>query len=303
MADNQAYKASPDNTDFVIPTNPDEKWCVHRDLVHLLIPVSSLTYDPANARLHSAKNLQAIEGSVGRFGQRTPLVVQVKHRSLIVRKGNGTLEACISQGWTHVAAIKIAENDIEATAYAIADNRSAELAHWDDKVLADLLTSLENDIPPLELGFSPADVEALLADIARQAEASQQDANVQEDGQEAPLYTDKIKVPIYEPKGVKPALSELVDTSKTDKLLAAIAAAKLPADLEAFLVAAASRHTAFNFRKIADYYAHSEPEVQELFEQSALVIVDYDKAIENGFIKLTHRLAALAGQELAYDTE
>jgi hypothetical protein len=53
-----------------------------------------------------------------------------------------------------------------------------------------------------------------------------------------------------------------------------------------FLVDAARRHTIFNYEKIADYYANASPEMQSLMEKSALVIIDFEKAIEYGYIKM-----------------
>lgn len=99
-------------------------------------------------------------------------------------------------------------------------------------------------------------------------------------------YTDKVDVPIYEPKNEKPNLSELIDRSKTDKLVAEINNSGLGDDEKAFLINAAQRHTVFNFAKIADYYAYASPEMKDLMEKSALVIIDYNKAIEYGFVKL-----------------
>lgn len=57
----------------------------------LAIPIDSLNLDPANARLHDEKNLAAIKGSLARFGQRLPLVVQ--QQGMIVRAGNGRVVA------------------------------------------------------------------------------------------------------------------------------------------------------------------------------------------------------------------
>ena len=54
-----------------------------------------------------------------------------------------------------------------------------------------------------------------------------------------------------------------------------------------FLICAAQRHLIFNYSKIADYYAHSDKEMQELMEKSALVIIDVDDAIANGYVKLS----------------
>lgn len=72
------------------------------------------------------KNIETIKASLARFGQRTPLVVQ--RQGMIVRKGNGTLEAARALGWGIIAALVVDEGDVPATAYALADNRSGELA-------------------------------------------------------------------------------------------------------------------------------------------------------------------------------
>ena len=77
---------------------------------------------------------------------------------------------------------------------------------------------------------------------------------------------------------------------KTKELLKQIEKSNIPKEEKEFLIEAAQRHTIFDFSKIAEYYAHSEKETQELFENSALVIIDFNKAIENGFIKLTDEL-------------
>lgn len=53
-----------------------------------------------------------------------------------------------------------------------------------------------------------------------------------------------------------------------------------------FLVDSARRHTVFNYEKIADYYANSSKEMQEFMERSALIIIDFEKAIEYGYVKV-----------------
>lgn len=103
-------------------------------------------------------------------------------------------------------------------------------------------------------------------------------------------YTQKIKAPIYEIKGEKPKLDSLVDTTKVDELLKEIDAMVAPSGVKNFLRMAATRHYKYNYQKIAEYYANSPPNVQELFEKSALVIIDFDSAIENGFVKMNKRL-------------
>lgn len=105
-----------------------------------LVSVDSIVLDPANARLHPEKNLEAIKGSLARFGQQKPILVCRANR--IVIAGNGTLTAARELGW---ADIRVRWTDLsgpEATAYALADNRTSELAEWDFSVLGTQLKSL-----------------------------------------------------------------------------------------------------------------------------------------------------------------
>lgn len=99
-------------------------------------------------------------------------------------------------------------------------------------------------------------------------------------------YTAKIEAPIYEPKQVKPHLMTLCDDSKTKALVRKIEESSLPEEEKEFLKIAATRHAVFHYERIADYYAHATPEMKQLMEESALVIIDFDSAIERGFVKL-----------------
>lgn len=106
------------------------------------MPIDELTLDPRNARKHGRRNLDAIQASLSEFGQRRPLVVM---SDMTVIAGNGTLEAARALGWTEVAVTVVPSDWTreQAAAYAIADNRTAELAVWDDAVLADTLAELD----------------------------------------------------------------------------------------------------------------------------------------------------------------
>jgi ParB-like chromosome segregation protein Spo0J len=111
------------------------------------LPIADLHPDPANARLHPARNLEAITSSLARFGQQKPIVIDANN---VVRAGNGTLAAAVSLGWTHINVVRSNLLGVEATAFAIADNRSAELATWDP----DLLSAALNDPDIGPLGFN-----------------------------------------------------------------------------------------------------------------------------------------------------
>lgn len=99
------------------------------------VEIESISPDPANARKHGAKNLEAIKGSLRRFGQQKPIVVDSRG---IVRAGNGTLSAARALGWSRIQIVRSDLPAAELTAYSVADNRSAELAEWDMQVLGQL---------------------------------------------------------------------------------------------------------------------------------------------------------------------
>ena len=127
----------------------------------LAVPVADLNLDPANARLHPDRNLATIEASLRVYGQRKPLVV--RRDGMVVEAGNGTLEAAKRLGWTHVAAVLVDDDPITATGYAIADNRSAELAAWDEEALGRLLAELQAEEVDLDaLGWSDAEIKQLI---------------------------------------------------------------------------------------------------------------------------------------------
>jgi len=99
-------------------------------------------------------------------------------------------------------------------------------------------------------------------------------------------YTGKVDIPHYEIKGDTPALYELSDTVKKDGLLKDIDESTVGQAEKEFLREAAMRHVVFDYRKIAEYYAIASPEMQSLMEASALVIIDFDSAISNGYVTL-----------------
>lgn len=123
-------------------------------------PISSLIEDPSNVRKHSKKNLDAIKGSLAKFGQQKPIVISSDN---IVIAGNGTLAAAKALGWGEIGVIRSKLKGTEAIAYAIADNRTGELAEWDNEALSATLKSLQEiDFDLGDIGFDSKDLERLL---------------------------------------------------------------------------------------------------------------------------------------------
>lgn len=117
--------------------------------------ITDLINDPNNARKHDKKNLMAIKGSLVKFGQQKPIVVN--HQNVVIA-GNGTLVAAAELGWTEINIVRTELDGFNATAYALADNRSSELAEWNDDVLnatLDALKSVDFDLPAI--GFDLKD--------------------------------------------------------------------------------------------------------------------------------------------------
>ncbi|MGD0387811.1 MAG: ParB/Srx family N-terminal domain-containing protein [Tepidisphaeraceae bacterium] len=104
------------------------------------VAIDSLSADPANPRKHGQRNLDAIAASLRRFGQQKPIVVD-SHG--VVRAGNGQLAAAKMLGWTEIRVVRSDLPPAELTAFAVADNRTAELAEWDTEVLAGLLSDAD----------------------------------------------------------------------------------------------------------------------------------------------------------------
>jgi DNA modification methylase len=124
----------------------------------LAVPCSDLTLDPANARRHPEANLEAIKGSLAVYGQVKPVVARADNGVVIA--GNGTLEAARQLGWAHPAVVRVEMDAATAVGYAIADNRTAELAGWDADALDRLLREVST-------GYDER-LDAMLAELAEE---------------------------------------------------------------------------------------------------------------------------------------
>ncbi len=239
------------------------------------IAIGDLIPFAKNSRTHSDAQVAQIAGSIREFGFTNPILIDEKNG---VIAGHGRLAAARKLNLEDVPCIRLEGlTSAQKRAYVIADNKIALNAGWDEKLLALELKELG------DLGFDTDKTGFTSEEIAQ---LSLDDIS---EGTEEP-YTRKIETPKYEPSNEKPSLESLCNRDKFKKLVDDIKASGLTEDEKNFLLIAAERHTVFDYRKIADYYAHANAEMQNLMEMSALVIIDFDKAIENGFVKLSDEL-------------
>lgn len=104
--------------------------------------IDSIMLDPANIRVHNEKNIEAIKGSLKKFGQQKPIVIDDKN---IVIAGNGTLDAARQLGWSEINCVVSSLDKIDRIAFAIADNRTSDLSEFDNDALAKTLVALQKD--------------------------------------------------------------------------------------------------------------------------------------------------------------
>lgn len=229
-------------------------------------PLDQLVPFASNARLHSDGQVAQIAASIREFGFNNPVLV-APDGTIIA--GHGRVMAARKLGLLTVPVIELPHlSEAQRRAYVIADNRLAETGGgWD----LDLLRGELEDLAGLGFDVSLTGFDRDAVDeLAGEGKADP--------------YTRKVESPKYEPKGEKPDVDRLFDATKTRGMVERINRASIPEDIKVFLLAAAHRHTVFNFEQIAEFYSHSDRGTQRLMEESALVIIDFGKAIELGFV-------------------
>ena len=120
------------------------------------LPIDPLKTDPNNARQHSAKQIRQIAKSIETFGFNVPVLIDAEGH---VIAGHGRLLAAKRLGWTEIPTSRLEHlSETQKKAFMIADNRLAEVAVWDGRLLAEQLKALAS----VELAF---DIETIGFDM------------------------------------------------------------------------------------------------------------------------------------------
>ena len=233
------------------------------------IQISKVKGNPSNPRIIKNDKFKKLVKSIQDFPEmleKRPIVVD---EDMMVLGGNMRLKASKDAGlkevWIDIAEGWTKEQKDE---FVVKDN--VNFGEWEWDILANEWDSVQ------------------LADWGLDVWENQDDVILEDDD----TYTRKIVAPTYEPKNEKPVIDDLFNTHKADELIHNIKQADVTEEELMFLSHCALRHTVYDYSKIADFYAHSSKKIQELMEDSALVIIDFDKAIEKGYVKLTKDIAA-----------
>ena len=233
-----------------------------------------------NAKIHGREQLEKRKASIKEFGFVNPCLID---RDYNLIAGHGRVMAAEELGMETVPCVFVEGlTDEQRRAYILADNKLAELAEWDDVLVASELAELA------EVGFDIS-----LTGFEMQA--------VDLDDVEDDTYVKNVDIPHYEPSGEPVSIMDCYDLDKYQDLLERIVKAgadgKITREEAQFLESAACRHIVFNYKKIADYYASATPEMQALMEDSALVIIDVNDAIAKGFARLQTYLDEIEERE------
>lgn len=228
-------------------------------MIRKTVKLSEIVPNSSNPRLIKDKDFKDLVNSIKSFPEMLEAREIVLNQDMMILGGNMRYRASKEAGVDEVP-VKIVDWPVDKQReFIVKDNISN--GEWDWDILANEWDKLELEEWGLELP------------------SSKSDENV---------YSRKVETPIYEPKSeFAPSVSELVDTTVSDKFKDKLKKLKLKNEaLADFLTVASERFNSFDYGKIAEYYSHADKDTKELFEELALVIIDYDKAIENGFVKL-----------------
>jgi ParB-like chromosome segregation protein Spo0J len=157
-----------DRPDVLVTVDSDDlRWQGFASLIPLLVPIDSAEAHPRNPR---RGQLDVIAGSLSDFGQTKAIVVQASTRWIVA--GNHTRRAAMERlGWTHIAAVVADLSEEDASSYLVMDNRSSDLGEYDTSGLVALLEEAAEDGRIASTGYSPDDLDDLIALNERSATA------------------------------------------------------------------------------------------------------------------------------------
>ena len=237
------------------------------------VKINKVKGNPSNPRVIKNDKFLKLVKSIQEFPEMLKLRPIVVDEEMVVLGGNMRLKASKAAGLTDVW-VEIAKglSEEKKKEFIVKDNVGFGEWEWD---------MLANEWDSVELAEWGLDVWENTDDVKEEEE----------------MLSKNIKAPSYEPKNEKPSEAQLFNENKTKELIQKIGLANITEDEKDFLIKAAYRHTIYNYQNIADFYAHSNKEVQELMEESALVIIDLNDAISNGFVTLTENIKKLHTEE------
>ena len=227
--------------------------------------ISELKPFPGNPRKANEKEIKDLDKSLEKFNVADPLIINTDN---IVIGGNFRLsrlrEKGIKEVDVRVPDRKLTRKEAEELNLRLNKNQGS----WDEELLANFDEELLK-----EVGWSEAELEKIFF------------------GLESSIYKKELVVPVYRPYGKEVGIEDLYDDSLVNEYLEEIEKLNCDEEMKKFLRYGAYRHLRFYYGNIAEFYSQlKDKKVRELFEKMALVIIDFNRAIENGYVRLMEDL-------------
>lgn len=249
-------------------------------------PIADLLATQDDLKDLTDKNYKKLKNTIEKRGFSVPVYVWENEKGILhLLDGHQRQRVLTTEGWNEpIPYLKVPAKDLQEAMARLLEITSQYGTVTQEGIDAFIA---KYDLPEAEI-YEATHFDAIL----------QYETVDAEDEEESP-YTGKIDTPIYDITGEKPGVDDLYNPDKTKELIKEIQASKLDNATKDFLISAANRHTVYNYANIAEFYANSDKPTQELMERSALVIIDYEKAIEQGFVTMSQEIAETIEDEEA----
>lgn len=158
-------------------------YCAHDQIVD----VAKLVPNPKNPNQHPDSQVQLLGQVIRGAGWRQPITVST--RSGFIVKGHGRLQAALLEGMQEVP-VDYQAYATEAEEYAdlVADNRLAELAELDQKMLAEIFAEIDTDEIPMELtGYTDEEAQEIIDALSDALEEAVQEEEEEPEPPENPF--------------------------------------------------------------------------------------------------------------------
>lgn len=282
-----------------------------------------------NPRIMSIEEQEKLEKNLQEFGLVDPIIINLKNNQIIgghqryeilqkeQEKTGKQKEFTLIQmgdiGWVFLDEDMYINDENHEKALNLALNKIS--GEWDYSKLESILDDLQKihfkmDLTGFDINLSNLSEEIntntslnqILNPDKQQESTQSSEENItspeaqspsQDNNQNSNQYIQTLNIPQYTIKGETPSLNELYNLEYVETLTAHIEQANITEEQKKFLKYAAYRHILFNYENIAEYYAHQNKEMQQLIEESCLVIIDFNDALKNGYIQMNKQLKQL----------
>lgn len=264
------------------------------------INIDDIKPAPYNPRIMKPSEQLKLKQGLTTFGLVDPIIIDLKHDNTII--GGHQRYEVLKESNPDLTFQLLRMGDIgllfKETDFQLKDTNDQKALNlalnkingdWDYGKLDDLLLELSDEHYNIELtGFDETELLDNINLFDTDSQLLNDELNLEKTVKDE-KYTQKIKSPIYTPTQENPPrVTDCYDYSKMQELQEKIKKYKsnMAPDTYNFLIESSHRFVTYNFSNIAEFYTHQTKEIQEMMEDLVLIIIDYEKAIQKGILKI-----------------